>query len=37
MLRSIANIMKISGCEVPDWKKKKKKLEYLFEKDEYGN
>lgn len=37
MLRSIANIMKISGCEVPDWMLKMKKLEYLFEKDEYDD
>ena len=28
MLRSIANIMKISGCDVPEWMLQLKKIEY---------
>ena len=27
MLRSIANLMKLSGCEVPDWMLQLKKIE----------
>ncbi len=32
MLRSIANVMKISGCEVPDWMLQLKKIEWWRER-----
>lgn len=33
MLRSIANIMKISGCDVPEWMLQLKKIEYCENDD----
>lgn len=30
MLRSIANIMKISGCDVPEWMLQLKKIELVL-------